>query len=182
MLESLEDAWRWYEDTRQSLRLLRRLSSRYWEELPWDGPLGQDGELRQLTGPSLTEKTDLTLPHLGDLAIVVLFSVFEATVRERVLKEIESEEAGLSHRVIRAAVQEAREQIEEGSFFRVLQPYKDSHADLVEQVNQVRRYRNWVAHGKRGPQPEVVRPRTALERLNGFLLVLQPQPPFAQTT
>jgi hypothetical protein len=35
----------------------------------------------------------------------------------------------------------------EGSFFAVLQSYKGPDDNLIEQVNQVRRYRNWVAHG-----------------------------------
>jgi hypothetical protein len=59
--------------------------------------------------------------------------------------------------------------IEHGSFFKVLEPYKKIDADLIEQVNQVRRYRNWVAHGRRGPQPDAVDPRAAWDRLQRCL-------------
>jgi hypothetical protein len=59
--------------------------------------------------------------------------------------------------------------IEQGSFFNVLEPYKDLDANLVEQVNQVRRYRNWVAHGRRTEQPAAVDPKTAYDRLKQFL-------------
>jgi hypothetical protein len=62
-----------------------------------------------------------------------------------------------------------KDSIEQGSFFRVLEPYKDVDANLVEEVNQVRRYRNWVAHGRRTDQPAAVDPTTAYGRLKRFL-------------
>lgn len=181
-LDSLADAWAWYEDTRLQLRLIERLARRYWDQLLLQRELANDEHFHRFQGPEMEKKAGFTLFHLDDLAIVVLFSVFEAQVRERVLQEIQTEEASLHHRAIKSAVQEAKEQIKEGSFFHVLQPYKYEHADLVEQVNQVRRYRNWVAHGRRGVQPEIVEPRTALDRLNRFLLVLQPQPSSTETS
>jgi len=39
----------------------------------------------------------------------------------------------------------------------------------MEEVNQVRRYRNWVAHGRRDGPPAAVDPRTAYDRLQRFL-------------
>jgi hypothetical protein len=177
MLDSLQDAWSWYQDMRLLLKVQRRLSARYWDDhLPWSGPMGQDAEFHSFTGSILTAKADFALSHLDDLAVVVLFSVFESLVRERVLREIESESASLRHRAIIAAVLEAKEQIEEGSFFHVLQPYKNDNAPMVEEINQVRRYRNWVAHGKRGAQPEIVTPQSAFQRLNSFLSLLYSQP------
>lgn len=71
------------------------------------------------------------------------------------------------------------EQIAEGSFFRVLQPFKDVDANLVEEVNQVRRYRNWVAHGRGGEEPANVTPSIAYDRLQRFLEKIQPKPPAA---
>jgi hypothetical protein len=41
--------------------------------------------------------------------------------------------------------------------------------NLTEEVNQVRRYRNWVAHGRRMEQPAAVDPATAYDRLKRFL-------------
>jgi hypothetical protein len=69
-----------------------------------------------------------------------------------------------------------KESIEHGSFFKVMEPYKDVDADLVEEVNQVRRYRNWVAHGRRTKQTPVVRPEVAYDRLKRFLNKLGPGP------
>jgi hypothetical protein len=39
----------------------------------------------------------------------------------------------------------------------------------VEEVNQVRQYRNRVAHGRRGNPPFSLDPETASERLKRFL-------------
>jgi len=39
-------------------------------------------------------------------------------------------------------------------------------------MNQVRRYRNWVAHGRRTAKPDAVDPETAFRRLKEFLDVL----------
>ncbi len=46
-------------------------------------------------------------------------------------------------------VEDAVGQIEHGSFHWVLEVFKPYGAGLVEEVNQVRKYRNWVAHGRR---------------------------------
>jgi hypothetical protein len=51
----------------------------------------------------------------------------------------------------------------------VLEPYKDVNADLIDEVNQVRRYRNWVAHGRRTAQPDAVNLLAAYDRLKRFL-------------
>jgi uncharacterized protein YutE (UPF0331/DUF86 family) len=59
--------------------------------------------------------------------------------------------------------------IEHGSFYRVLEAYKILDPNLIEEVNQVRRYRNWVAHGRRGVPPDNVGPEAAYDRLGRFL-------------
>jgi hypothetical protein len=56
-----------------------------------------------------------------------------------------------------------------GSFYKVTEAYKALDPDLIEQVNQVRKYRNWVAHGRRGEPQNAVDPKTAYARLNRFL-------------
>ena len=39
---TLDDSWRWYETTRGQLGLVGRLGAKYWDSLPWEGPLGKD--------------------------------------------------------------------------------------------------------------------------------------------
>ena len=74
-------------------------------------------------------------------------------------------------------MRQAKESIEERSFFALLEQFKGpDRNDLIESVNQVRKYRNWVAHGRRSKKPESVTPDMAHERLRAFLQQLCPEP------
>jgi hypothetical protein len=169
VIANLAAAWRWYESARRLARTMERLGERHWDSLPWDGDLGRDNRLKELTAAEILNGSQMVLDDLDDLCVLMLFSVFEATIRERVLAEVDAEIPHLRHATIKHAVGDIREAVEEGSFFKVLEPYKHLDHDLIEQVNQVRRYRNWVAHGRRSKQPFAVNPATAYERLNRFL-------------
>jgi hypothetical protein len=169
VIGSLDDAWRWYQSTRQLTRTMGRLGERHWADLPWDGNLGRDDQLKDLTSAGILVHAQTVLDDLDDLCVLLLFSVFEATVRNRVLEDVDKELPFVSHVALRRALDAMREGIEQGSFFRVLEPYKQLDANLIEQVNQVRRYRNWVAHGRRAEQPAAVDPATAYDRLKRFL-------------
>ncbi len=149
-MTTLDDAWRWYGSIRQQAKLTSRLAGKYWPDLPWEGVIGRDDFIRDINPEHLKEAASFVTDQLDDLAVLVLFSVFEATVRETVLASVRPEVEQLRHPSLRHAAKEACEAIENGSFFRVLDPFKaDGNANLIEQVNQVRRYRNWVAHGRR---------------------------------
>lgn len=49
-MKALDDAWRWYENTRDNLQRLHRLAGRYWQVMPWEGNLERDDEFRLLEG------------------------------------------------------------------------------------------------------------------------------------
>jgi hypothetical protein len=149
-----------------------RLGEQHWDRLPWDGDLGRDNYLRDLTSEEILSASQAVRDDLDDLCVLLLFSVFEAIIRERVLAEVEAELPPQRHVTIKRALDEMKEGIEHGRFFKVLEPYKDIDANLIERVNQVRRYRNWVAHGRRTEQPEAVDPTTAYDRLKRFLALL----------
>jgi hypothetical protein len=98
-----------------------------------------------------------------------MFSVFEALVRHRAWVDIKDSLPGPLHHAVSHAIEELRKDIESGSFGKVTEAFKSLDHDLVEEVNQVRRYRNWVAHGRRDEQPHFVTPEAAYERLSEFL-------------
>lgn len=175
-MTTLEEAWGWYNALRRGVGHLSHLAD-YWTQLPWDGDLGRDNVLRGTTAAELRGLADDGRGPLNDLAVLVLFSVFESIVREEVRNQVRPEAEGLTHPALRRAARDAVAAIDDGSFFRVLEPYKDGHADLVEEVNQVRRYRNWVAHGRRGKPDDAVTPRAAFDRLRRFLTVIRPPAP-----
>jgi hypothetical protein len=172
-MKSLDEAWRWFKQTKSQLQRFGRPGRRYWDDLDWDGSLGRDDELKNLEGEHIDATSRACLVHLEDLAVMVLFSVFEGIVRERVLSGIRLEQERITHPSIRQIVKSAEGGIKKGSFALVLDVFKSQHANLVEEVKQVRRYRNWVAHGGRSEQPAKVEPRTAYDRLNRFLVLVE---------
>src|SRR5262249_3111932 len=135
-MKTLDDAWTWYLSTRQNLERLNRLARKYWKDLPWEGGLGRDDDFRLLEPDTVQAETKQSLEFIDDLAVGGLFSVFEQVVRDHVKDEVSPELLKISHPVLRKAAAEAAEQIEVGSFARVVEPYKDQgHADLIEEVN-----------------------------------------------
>jgi len=172
-MNTLEEEWSWYDSTRVSLKLIHRLGSRYWTELPWSGALGRDERFKSLEGSVVVEKSDNALQYLDDLAVLVIFSVFESIIRERILTQLSDERLEIHKPQIRAIVKRARESVEKGGFSQILDVYKFTNVSLIEEVSQVKRYRDWVAHGRRTSQPAFVDPIAAFDRLNRFLEVLE---------
>jgi hypothetical protein len=178
-MKTLADAWRWYELTRRSLRRMRRLGSKHWDDPSLEGAsFWQDDEFRMLEASAIVEETAIGLKPIDDLAIVVLFSVFESQVRDYLVERMKPEKEALTDPLLKSAAEDAVQGVEEGSFYRrVLFPLKEQGRvppELVTQVDQVRDYRNWVAHGRREREAErnLVTPRMAYERLKEFLAML----------
>jgi hypothetical protein len=166
-MTTLEEAWGWYDTTRRHLSLFGRLTRPdYWIGLPLD----RDDKFKALDPEEVRSRIETGLPYLNDLAVVVLFSVFESIVRHHAVGLIESRRSATDHPVISRTLDEAEESLREGSFYHVLQAYKGPlDVNLVEHVNQIRKYRNWVAHGRRGKPDANVTPPDAYDRLRAFL-------------
>jgi hypothetical protein len=79
-------------------------------------------------------------------------------------------------RILKEAADDAVQGVTEGSFYRrVLEPLKKRgrvSADLIIQVDQVREYRNWVAHGRRDAPTDNVTPEMAYDRPSVLLAAL----------
>jgi hypothetical protein len=176
VIVSLADAWQWYESALVLTRAIQRLGERYWEGLPWATELGRDNRLGSLEAVEIHRRSGAVLADLNDLCVLLLFSVFEAQVRERALADVAAELPAPHHPAVRHALQTLKENIASGNFFHVLEAYKGIDPDLVEQVNQVRKYRNWVAHGRRDDPENLVEPGLAFARLQRFLDLLGPLP------
>lgn len=183
-MTTLDDAWAWYQATSSGAQVVARLA-KYWDLMPWEGgeewirALARDNLFRHLEAGQLAKDAEQIENGLEDLAILMLFSVFEANVRDLVESDVRPEIEALKHPALRKAGEDVLQAVTEGSFYRVLEPFKSAATnDLIEQVNQVRRYRNWVAHGCRADKkPDaLVKPREAYKRLKTFLDLLQPAP------
>lgn len=173
MIIDLRGAWAWYESTMRLVQAARVLGIKHWDSMPWDGPLGRDNLLRHLTGAQLEEWSDCVQADLNDLCVLLLFSVFEARMREQALKDVKTEVKSLHHPALLYAVDGLVDALEHGSFYRVIEAYKKADPDLAEGVNQVRKYRNWVAHGRRDDPECNVDPLTAYLRLSRFLALVE---------
>ena len=56
MIGSLKEAWDWYQAASQMTRVMERLGKKHWIDLPWDGSLGRDDQLRSLEATEIEEK------------------------------------------------------------------------------------------------------------------------------
>jgi hypothetical protein len=172
MIQTLDDAWNWYGAVKALAEDMRKLAGK------WDNPelqqvLSRDNRLRERTAGDLMDRAEATLEDLDDLAVLLMFSVFEASVRDRAKADVDRETASIQHPAVLRAVKDLKDAIENGSFGRVTESYKTMDVDLTEQVNQVRKFRNWVAHGRRGRPENSVDPDGAIERLRRYLARLE---------
>ncbi len=172
MIASLDDARDWYESAKRLTEWMARMGSKYWEHPAVLPLLEKDNHFRDVEGKDIDLRVERVRADLDDLCVLLMFSVFEAIVRERALTDVEAELPIAHHPALKHALKALREALEHGSFAKVLEAYKELNPDLVEQVSQVRRYRNWVAHGRVGDQPAAVDPPTAYDRLRRFLTLL----------
>lgn len=168
MIRSLDDAWEWYLAVKTLALDMHKLAGK-WNDPALETVLGRDNRLRDRTAADLTNKATRILDDLNDLAVLMLFSVFEADVRARASADIQRETSSIQHPAVLRAVNDLKEAIENGSFGRVTEAYKKMDVDLTAQVNQVRKFRNWVAHGRRDEPENQVEPDGAIDRLRRYL-------------
>jgi hypothetical protein len=184
-LEELDDVWTWYLAMRQSLRRIRRFAEKYWDDLPWhhdEVQMWRDTVLGKLPSEQVAADAQTAVSRIDDLAVIELFSVFEGIVRRLVAEQVENASASLSHPMLIAAARDAVEATKKRSFAEVLSAYgKGGHANIAEQVRQVRKYRNWITHGRRGEQLRKIEPKVAYDRLCKFLELILPPPPIAES-
>jgi hypothetical protein len=173
MIATLADAWAWYEAVQDLAGWMDRIARRYWDDPRLGELLGLDNTFRSLAAGEIQDKAKRVLEDLDDLAVLILFSVFEAEVRSQTLEGVERELAiPPRHSALNDAVDEMKDTIRNGSFGILTRMYRNLDPDLKTQVDQVRKFRNWVAHGRRGDAENEVTPEQSQERLRRFLELL----------
>ena len=60
-MKTLDDGWQWYQQAKFQVRLVRRLASKYWNDLPWEAKLEKDDRFKDLDQQELEEQTQFTL-------------------------------------------------------------------------------------------------------------------------
>src|SRR5258708_3130394 len=103
-MKTLADAWEWYLSTKRNLDLLQGLGLKHWAGSSMENAsIGGDEKFKELEPATIGQETEIGLRPIDDLAVVVLFSVFEAIVRNHVAARIEPEAAGLSDPILKQA-------------------------------------------------------------------------------
>jgi hypothetical protein len=135
-MKTLADAWDWYVSTRQSLVQIQRIGRKYWHEIPWEeAAIGRDDEFRMLEAEDISAATKASLAPIDDLAVVVLFSVFESLVRDHVVSLIKPQAAELTDPILKQAADDAIRGVEEGSFYRRVWPREEGLAPAPDLAN-----------------------------------------------
>ncbi len=183
-MKTLDEAWAWYDQNRQLLGMMQRLGDRYWADLPWGGRLGNDDRFRLFDGDQVGSMARQVLAEFEDLAVFVIFSVFEATVRSMVTEDLQAEVAALRHPALRRSSEQMLQNIADGSFSKnVLDLFKRDGSEPanrpiispIEEVDRVRRHRNWVAHGRKVAEKlDRLAPKDAYDILQAFLTLIRP--------
>src|SRR5438105_2385635 len=97
MMESLDDAWKWYRSVNDMTLAMYAMGKKHWDALPWDSDLGHDERLRAIHTEDILSWVEVIKGDLDDLCVLLLFSVFEAIVRERALADVAAELPTIRH-------------------------------------------------------------------------------------
>jgi hypothetical protein len=150
-----------------------RIAQRYWDDPRLAELLGFDNKFRALAKGEIQDKASRVLEDIDDFAVLLLFSVFAAEVRGQTLEGVERElTIPPRHPALNDAVDKMKDTIQNGSFGILTRMYRNLDPDLKTQVDQVRKFRNWVAHGRRSDVENEVTPEQSRERLARFLELL----------
>src|SRR5947209_2096131 len=123
-MTTLDEAWAWYQAAAEGARRLTHLA-KFWDELPWEEAdewvtrIGRDNVLRGVEADQMEREAKQVADELDDLAVLVLFSVFEANVRDLVVTQLRPEIDRLTHPALKKAGEDVLQAVAEGSFFRV---------------------------------------------------------------
>src|SRR5688572_8064310 len=107
-MRTLADAWNWYEATAKNLVRMQRLGTKHWDDPSLkDASIWQDDHFRMLEAPAIMAETSAGLAPIADLAVVVLFSVFESRVRDYLIELIAPQAEGITDPILKEAADDA---------------------------------------------------------------------------
>jgi hypothetical protein len=82
-MKTLMDAWKWYDSARINLIRMRRLGTHHWSHPSLrSASIWSDERFKEVEAKDIEMETNLAIKPLDDLGVLVLFSVFEAAVRD----------------------------------------------------------------------------------------------------
>src|SRR5436190_12150817 len=105
-MKTLMDAWLWYEAARTNLFRMRRLGTRHWNDKSLEkASIWQDDRFKEVEARDIEKETERAIKPLEDLGVLVLFSVFEAAVRDHLEGIIKPMTGNLGHPILEHAAE-----------------------------------------------------------------------------
>src|SRR5690242_18664022 len=114
-MKTLMDAWKWYESANTNLVRMRRLGSHHWNHQSLtNASIWSDERFKEVEARDIENETNLALQPLKDLGVLVLFSVFEAAVRDYLEGIIRPMTGRLGHPILEDAAEKVLDGIKQG--------------------------------------------------------------------
>jgi hypothetical protein len=160
----LDPVMEWYEVADDNQRLMRMFLLKHPDLFPLDSVLSSK------TSEEARNTLDKAKTELDDLTIVSLFSIFESKLLNHIASIINTISSEPPNAFIKSVAEYAVKNSERWSVNDILDLYKSKiNPELIGNIKQIYKYRNWVAHGKKAARPVVLDPNTAYQRLDDFL-------------
>ena len=174
MPNPLDAIWRAYGITLDSYGVVRRSLSL---AAPERAVVLQGGQFAVAANDQeILDALDAAQEELDDQAVMFLYATFEATLRDHIAAQAP----------LLATAAQPGPQFGSNLQMWLIEICKETRMDKVidlfepwagatgiTQAGSIRKYRHWLAHGKRGPIPTSVTPQFAYNSLTAFLQLCQ---------
>lgn len=163
-MSQLDETVAWYRTVKANQLLVSKVLKDHTKVVPETSPFFG------LSESEATRMLEESAAEVEDLTVVALVSFFEQLVIDSLRELTERTETDQTSPMMGALAGFAFRDVERWRFDDILKLFEAPLQDgLLDQVRNIYRYRNWVAHGKRKQKPVVTDPVTAYEALSQFL-------------
>ncbi|MCY6355267.1 hypothetical protein [Clostridium sp. ZS2-4] len=167
-MNELDRIINWYEIAMDSQHVVLEILNSSPQNIPANTVIGSK-EPREIKENLLVAENEL-----NDLTILSLVASFEQLVLDFTVKIVEENVGNTENTLFYQMSKYAFKNADRWHFGDILDLFKSViNPQIIGDVKQVYRYRNWVAHGKKDRKPLALEPYIAHERLSQFLYKLQ---------
>ncbi len=169
MPNPLDPIWQSHNTTQDSFRVVRRSLGL---NTATRAVALHGGQFLPATDQQILDLLDAAQDQIDDQTVMFLYATFEAALRDHIVAQaslfagatLPSAQLGLNMQTwFTELCSETRMDRVVGLFF------PSASQTLIAQAGSIRKYRHWLAHGKRGAVPPSVTPLFAYTSLTNFL-------------
>ncbi len=169
MPNPLDPIWAAHQTARAALKVVRRCVK--VEEID-RAKTFSNTLFRDLTDAQCIDSLDDAVTEVNDSAVLLMYATFEARLRDHIAKQAHHLQAVQEPNpdfgvALAASFSEYSDRTRMDDLAELF--LSAVGGDLLAQVGNIRTYRHWLAHGRRGDQPPSVTPGFAYKTLTAFL-------------